>query len=96
MRITSRWCKGHFSLPPVSDALCSLSMPIYIFQGSEDANIPSSDIEKIRQDFENKKKSNLNIYVFQNHDHDLNYLQFPIYGLISEGLQKVFDVAKDI
>lgn len=50
--ITSKWCKEHFALPNVSDVMYKLSMPIYIFHGEEDANIPISDVEKIRVDFE--------------------------------------------
>lgn len=94
--ITSKWCKEHFALPNVSAVMCSLSMPIYIFQGEDDANIPFSDITKIRSDFEQAGKDNLNIFTFPNHDHDLNYLQFPFYGKVSEGLMCVFDVAKSI
>lgn len=96
VHITSKWCKEHFALPSVSTVLCSLSMPIYVFQGENDANIPSSDIAKIRYDFERAGKDNLNIFTFQNHDHDLNYLQFPFYGKISEGLLCVFDMAQNI
>ena len=93
IRITSKWCKEHFSLPPVAEAISSLSMPIHIFQGKSDANIPFSDIKKLEHDFQNRKKENLFIHSFENHDHDLNYLQFPFYGTISEGLESVFNTA---
>lgn len=96
VRITSKWCKEHFALPPVTEALASLSVPIHIFQGKSDANIPFSDIEKIELDFKNNKKENLFIHSFENHDHDLNYLQFPYYGTISEGLLSVFNTAGTI
>lgn len=94
--ITSKWCRAHFELPPVSEALCSLSMPIYIFQGMEDANIPFHNVEKIVQDFEEREKNNLTVFAFADHDHDLNYIQYPLYGVISEGLTKVFDTAASI
>ncbi len=94
--ITSRWCKEHFALPNVSDAMCKLSMPIYIFHGEDDANIPISDIEKIRADFEKIGKENLHIFTFPKHDHDLNYLQYPFNGIISEGLLCVFNTAQII
>lgn len=92
--ITSKWCKEHFALPSVSSILCSLTIPIYIFQGEDDANIPLSDIEKIRNDFKRKDKSNLHIFTFPNHDHDLNYLQYIFSGTISDGIKKVFDIAQ--
>lgn len=94
VQITSKWCKEHFSLPNIASILCSLTIPIYIFQGEDDANIPISDIDKIRNDFEKKNKSNLCIFTFPKHDHDLNYLQFIFSGIVSEGLSKVFDIAQ--
>lgn len=96
VRVTSKWFKEHFALPCISTELCSLSIPIYIFQGEDDANIPFSDINKIRRDFEKIGKDNLNIFTFPNHDHDLNYLKFPFYGTISKGLLSVFDTAQTI
>lgn len=39
-------------------------------------------------------KDNLNICIFPKHDHDLNYLQYPFYGIISEGLMCVFNTAQ--
>lgn len=71
-------------------------MPIYIFHREEDANIPISDIEKIRADFEKMGKENLHIFTFPKHDHDLNYLQYPFNGIISEGLLCVFNTAQTI
>ena len=94
VQITSKWCKEHFALPAVSSALCSLTIPIYIFQGEDDANIPLSDIDKIRNDFKKKGKSNLHIFTFPGHDHDLNYLQYIFSGTIPDGLNKVFDTAR--
>lgn len=71
----------------------SLNVPIYIFQGEDDANIPISDLDKIRDDFKKWGKSNLHIFTFPKHDHDLNYLQYIFTGTISNGLQHVFDIA---
>ena len=39
-------------------------------------------------------KSNLHIFTFPKHDHDLNYLQYIFTGVIPDGLQRVFfDIA---
>lgn len=94
--LTSKWFKGHFALPRVAEALNSLDMPIHIFQGEGDENIPFSDIDKIRNDFRTKGKNNLRIHTFANHDHNLNYLHFPLYGQLSEGLSSVFEIADNI
>lgn len=92
--ITSKWCKEHFALPEVSAVMSSLTMPICIFHGEDDGNIPVSDAEKIRRDFEKAGKENLQIFTFPRHDHDLNYLQYVFDGRISEGLSCVFDMAQ--
>lgn len=94
VQITSKWCKEHFDLPDVSNVVCSLTVPIYIFQGEDDANIPISDIDKIRSDFDKTGKKNLHIFIFPGHDHDLNYLQYVFNEIISDGLRCVFDTAQ--
>lgn len=96
VRITSTWCKEHFALPDVSTLMCSLSVPIFIFQGEDDANIPISDIDKIRADFDKAGNKNLHIFTFPKHDHDLNYLQYIFNGIISDGLLCVFNTAQTL
>ena len=94
VQITAKWCKEHFALPNMAETMRSLNVPIYIFQGEDDANIPISDLDKIRDDFKKWGKSNLHIFTFPKHDHDLNYLQYIFNGTIPEGLQRVFDIAR--
>ena len=76
VQITSKWCKEHFALPNVSAMLSRLSVPIYIFQGEDDANVPITEIHHIHDDFHRAGKSNLRIFTFPKHDHDLNYLHY--------------------
>ena len=80
----------------MNQLLCRLQeqqKQLYIFQGEDDANIPISDLDKIREDFKKWGKSNLHIFTFPKHDHDLNYLQYIFTGVIPDGLQCVFDIA---
>ena len=93
VQITAKWCKEHFALPDIAIIMRSVNVPIYIFQGEDDANIPISDIDKLRDDFKKWRKSNLHIFTFPKHDHDLNYLQYIFTGIIPNGLQCVFDTA---
>jgi len=74
--------------------MCSLSVPIFIFQGEDDVNIPISDIDKIRADFDKAGNKNLRVFTFPNHSHDLNYLQYIFDGKISDGLICLFNTAK--
>ncbi len=92
-RITSAWCKEHFKLLPTKEILPQLNMPIHIFHGKDDSNIPVQDVFDICNKFKELKKSNLQIHIFEKHDHDLNYLLYPTKGIISEGLQSIFDTA---
>lgn len=94
VQITSKWCKEHFALPNVSAMLSRLSVPIYIFQGEDDANVPITEIHHIHDDFHQAGKSNLRIFTFPKHDHDLNYLHYIFNGVLSEGLHCVFEVAQ--
>ena len=94
--ITAKWCKEHFALPPVSNVLCSLTIPIWIFQGCDDANIPASDIIKIQSDYCRTGQDKLHILTFPRHDHDLNYMEYPLYGKISKGLRALFNTAQNI
>lgn len=93
VQITAKWCKEHFALPDMATIMRSVNVPIYIFQGEDDANIPISDLDKLRDDFKKWGKSNLHILTFSKHDHDLNYLQYIFDGTMPNGLQCVFDIA---
>ena len=53
-----------------------------------------SQIHHIHDDFHRAGKSNLRIFTFPKHDHDLNYLHYIFNGMLSEGLHCVFDVAQ--
>lgn len=92
VRITSAWCKEHFKLPPTREVLPQLSIPIHIFHGADDECIPLQDVLNIKKEFKELKKNNLHVHIFEKHDHNLNYLLFPLKGIISEGLQSIFDI----
>ncbi len=73
-----------------------LQIPVYIFWGEDDANIPASDIAALRKAIQKYGKTNIKIYVFPDHDHDLNYLAYPMHGQLSQGLQMIFETIEDI
>ncbi|MDW8801448.1 hypothetical protein P8V03_09805 [Clostridium sp. A1-XYC3] len=93
VRITSAWCKEHFKLSPAKEILVKLNIPIHIFHGKDDASIPVQDVLDIDKTFKKLKKNNLHVNIFENHDHDLNYLLYPMKAIISEGLQSIFETA---
>jgi pimeloyl-ACP methyl ester carboxylesterase len=95
-RITSKWAKDYFQLEANKTKLLKLNLPIYVFHGQYDANVPAKGVLELKQDFELANKTNLKAYVFENHDHDLNYIIYPLYNKIPEGLKVIFNAAEEI
>lgn len=91
VRLTSAWFADHRTLAPNSETMLKLNLPIYIFQGEIDANVPAQQARDIAQAFRTAGKTNLHLQEFGWHDHDLNYALYPMQGVISEGLQAIFD-----
>lgn len=94
-RITSAWYQEHLELKPNKERLLDLDLPIYIFHGVDDQNTPVEDAIEIKHMFEELNKDNLTAYIFENHDHDLNYMDWIYNRSISEGLNEIFSAASD-
>lgn len=94
--ITPQWFKSHFKLEPNKTRLLRLNIPIHIFHGTEDANVPVENVYDLYERFEICNKPNLTIHVLEKHDHDLNFADWLIYKKWSEGFQQLFSTAKDI
>src|SRR5215510_8155211 len=75
--VTSAWLKEHFELEPNKIRMLRVGIPIYIFQGEDDANAPVEGVYDLQARFAESQKTNLHCFVFKNHDHDLNYLDWP-------------------
>jgi len=93
-RITSLWLKEHFKLDANKTRLLNIDIPIYIFQGVEDANASVEGVYDIQTRFKNAKKNNLKCFIFEGHNHDLNYLDWPFKQQISEGLNAIFNTSE--
>lgn len=90
-QITSEWLSGHAKLSANKDRLLKLMMPVNIFHGVYDQNVPLQGVYDIYEACRGKNKTNINAFVFDQHDHDLNYMEYPYYNKISEGLTRIFD-----
>jgi pimeloyl-ACP methyl ester carboxylesterase len=95
-RVTIEWLTEHQSLEANRTRLPRLEIPIYIFHGEDDANASVKGVYGIRDIFAEKQKSNLQCFVFKGHNHDLNFLDFPVKKTIPEGIQKIFEVAEEL
>ena len=91
--VTSAWLKEHFELEPNKTRLLRINVPVFIFQGEDDNHTPVEGVYDIKERFTKGNKTNLQCFIFKSHDHDLNYLNWPKKKLISEGLQKIFEIS---
>ncbi|MBQ0092234.1 MAG: hypothetical protein KBS45_02755 [Clostridiales bacterium] len=94
--LTSGWFNEHFSLEPTKNILPQLDLPIYIFQGTDDANCSVQYAYDIKETFEKVGKTNLCVNIFDNHDHDLNFMEWLLNGTIPAGIKCIFDTVDAI
>lgn len=94
--ITPLWFKKHFELEPNKTRLLRVDIPIHVFHGTDDANVPVESVYDLRARFEACNKTNLTIHVLEKHNHDLNFEEWLIHKRWSEGFEQIFSVAKGI
>lgn len=95
IRLTSGWFKEHALLKPNKDVLPDLNIPIHIFSGEYDYMTPEFYTKEIEETFTKLGKTNLMTHYFKNHDHDLNFVLYPLKGELSEGMVCLFDTIKN-
>lgn len=94
--ITPQWFKSHFELEPNKTRLLRLNIPIHIFHGAEDANVPVESVYDLQVRFTVCNKENLIIHALEKHNHDLNFENWLTRKEWSEGFKQLFSVAKEI
>lgn len=96
VRVTIGWFREHFALEPNKTRLLRVDIPIYVFHGKEDANVPAESVYDLEVRFKTCNKSNLKTFVFDKHNHDLNFQDWIKTKEYPEGLKKVFETAAEI
>lgn len=81
VRLTSAWFHAHSHFTPNRDMLTELDLPIVIFQGQADANVPVQDTLDIQAQFAALGKDNLTVHLYPNTDHDLNFASYLSTGV---------------
>ncbi len=94
--LTIGWFRQHFALEANKTRLLRLDIPIYIFHGADDANVPVESVYDLQERFKVSNKTNLNAYVFEKHNHDLNFLNWRTDKKWPEGYLKIFECAKNL
>jgi pimeloyl-ACP methyl ester carboxylesterase len=96
VRVTINWFREHFALEPNKTRLLRVDTPIYVFHGKEDANVPVESVYDLEIRFKTCNRTNLKTFVFDKHNHDLNFQEWIATKKYSEGLQKLFEVSAEI
>lgn len=94
-RISVPWLQEHFALEPNKSRLPRLNLPIYIFHGDLDPNVPVEGVYDLEKRFEALGKTNLKAFVFENHEHNLNFMEWVRDGRIPAGVEKILEVAAE-
>lgn len=102
VRLTSGWFKEHGVarskaeapiIPSNWEMLPRLDIPVFIFHGEDDSNVPASRVRDMEEYLNEQGKKNVHVRIFPDHDHDLNYLLYPARGILSEGITALVDAA---
>ena len=96
VRVTIDWFKEHFALEPNKTRLLRVDIPIYVFHGKEDANVSAESVYDLEVRFKTCNKSNLKTFVFDKHNHDLNFQDWMKTKEYPKGLKKLFETAAEI
>jgi hypothetical protein len=88
--------KDYSALEPNKTRLLRVDTPIYVFHGKEDANVPVESVYDLEARFKACNRTNLKMFVFDRHNHDLNFQEWIATKKYSEGLQKLFEVSAEI
>ncbi len=92
VRLTSAWFHAHSHFTPNRDMLTELDLPIVIFQGQADANVPVQDTLDIQAQFAALGKDNLTVHLYPNVDHDLNFASYLSTGIWPQAWYDLFAV----
>lgn len=96
VRVTIGWFREHFALEPNKTRLLRVDVPIYVFHGQEDANVPAESVYDLEVRFKTCNKPNLKTFVFDKHNHDLNFEDWLKTKECPEGLKKIFETSVEI
>jgi pimeloyl-ACP methyl ester carboxylesterase len=96
VRVTIGWLREHFALESNKTRLLRENIPIYVFHGIDDMNVPVESVYVLELRFKTCNKSNLKTFIFDFHNHDLNFQDWIKTKEYSPGLQKIFETSAEI
>ena len=93
-RITVEWLRAHFALEPNKTRLLRLELPIYVLHGEDDAHVPADSVRDLETRFRALGKTNLEAHVFEDHDHNLNFMELISRNEPSAGIRRLLEIAE--
>lgn len=93
--LMTNWFTAHFELPKTEDIMTKVDIPMYIFQGTYDANCPVQGTYDVQSRFKELGKTNLTVNIYEGYNHDLNFSQF-LYGNGSQAFDDVFSTVNNL
>jgi pimeloyl-ACP methyl ester carboxylesterase len=95
-RISVPWLQEHCSLEANKTRLTRLDLPIYVFHGTNDAHVDVAGVRDLEQRFKALNKTNLQAFVFEDQDHDLNFVDWALKGQWPEGWARIMETAASL
>jgi hypothetical protein len=90
-RVGTKWIKEHRTLEPNRSRIMKLDIPVYLFHGTYDANCPVEGVIQIQKNAQELNKENIHVFIFQDHDHSLEFLSWVVRKSLPEGLKTLFE-----
>ena len=95
-RVSIGWLNEHLQLEANKTRLLRLKLPIFIFHGEDDASCDVNGVYDLKEQFSRLKKNNLRTFVFKEHNHDLNFLNWAEGKKMPEGIKEIFRMSEDL
>lgn len=90
-RVGAPWIKEHRAIEPNRTRILRLDLPVYLFQGTDDASCPVEGVVELQRRAQELEKRNIHVSVFPGHDHSLEFLGWVVSRTMPDGLKAIFD-----
>jgi len=87
----ANWFRDHFAQPPMWTFLAKLDMPVGLFQGVADGNVPVAGVRKMEDAAKRAGKTNLEFHYFEGLGHTLGIEAYFTSGRLPAGHKAIFE-----
>ncbi|MCX6149469.1 MAG: hypothetical protein NTX22_02975 [Ignavibacteriales bacterium] len=81
----------HHTIEPNRTRILRFDLPVYMFHGSDDANCPVEGIIQLKKKAEELNKKNIQVFIFPEHGHSLEFLSWVGRKSLPVGLKTLFE-----